>query len=248
MGGHGETQQTQQASIPPELRPLMSGAAGAGMEALQAGLPSLLQSMLTPFVQRIPGLNPLEQSAGGQIGSQLEEAPALREAGIGQLAQLTGGEVGQSPVTQQAISALRAPLRREFETQFLPGLQSQMSLAGLGRSGALGSQMLQAEDQFQERFQKGITPFLQEEVAMRERAVPQYLNLAQQGVQQGLGFGGMERGIEEAKGVAELADIQNRQQLAEKAVFGPVQTLLPSSIGQDVRTTQRAPFMFGGTK
>jgi hypothetical protein len=248
MAGHSETQQNQEASIPPELRPLMRGAAGAGVDALNVGLPSLLQSMQTPFVQRIPGLDPLEQLAGQQIGSQLGEAPGLRQAGIGQLAQLTGGEVGQSPATQQAIKALRAPLRREFETQFLPGLQSQMSLAGLGRSGALGSQMVQAEEQFQERFQKGITPFLQEEVAMRERAVPQYLNLAQQGMQQGLGFGGMERGIEEAKGVAELADVQNRQQLAEQAVFGPVQTLLPSSIGQNVRTTQRAPFMLGGTK
>jgi hypothetical protein len=225
--------------------------------------------------------------------------------GMGQLQQLVEGDIGESPVTQQAISALRAPLEQQFFETTLPTIQNQMALAGMGHSAALGDQIRKALGGAMGTFQKGITPLLQQEVGFRQQAVPtllgmaesqvgrqeriapqllgmaesqvgrqeriapqllglaesqvgrqqqgvpMLLDLAQRDMQQAVGFGGMERGIEEARGQAALQDLLRRQNIIEKGVFGPVQTVIPSGMGGAAVTTtgeNRAPFMFGGSK
>jgi len=339
-----------------QLGSLMRGSI-RGEPEYQRGF-SELGSLLSGSIRREP-----EYGAGiGQLGS-LVSTGMRREpeygAGLGQLGALVGGRIGESPVTQQAIAALRAPLEAQFFETTLPTIQNQMSLAGLGRSGALGDEIRKAALSTAGVFQKGITPLLQQEISMRERAVPQLLSLAreqtgfqeravpqllslareqvgrqeraipmmfglaeaqagrqergiaellglaegqaarrergatqmlglseaqagrqeraasqmlnlaesqmarreraiptlltlaQQGIQNALGFGGMERGIEEARGQATLQDLLRRQGLAERSVFGPMQTLLPASIGSgpQVQTGKNyAPFLLGGTK
>jgi hypothetical protein len=119
-------------------------------------------------------LNALTSIAGQQILQ-----PAAEQQALAQIAQLTGGAIGSSPTTQQAIAALE----QQYNTRALPALQNQLAQAGLGRSGALA----QGVSDLRGQLFGAEVPLLQQEISNREQTLPilQDIATAQQGRQTG---------------------------------------------------------------
>ena len=101
------------------------------------------------------------QQLPGVAGTQVQTPQAETQA-LALLNSLTGGNVGSSPATQQAIDFLE----HQYETRTLPTLQNQLAQAGLGRSGALGTSINDARAQLL----GAEVPLLQQEIANRAQA------------------------------------------------------------------------------
>lgn len=126
-------------------------------------------------------LNSLTGVAGQPITTPDAETQALAQIG-----QLTGGQIGSSPATQQAIAALE----QQYNTRALPSLQNQLAQAGLGRSGALEQGVADLRGQL---FGAEV-PLLQQEISNREQTLPILQSIAQ--AQQGRQTGATDRLIQ----------------------------------------------------
>ena len=193
----GQTGGQPQVAQVPGLGTPTFAPAGLGTQVpapAQGGLPGTpLDEFLFPRPQQIPGFNPAQfgilgrqqqRAFGPSIAPQETEAQRLAGgfgqlrgpeasalglstgfgglrfpelAALGQIGQFAGGPIGSSPVTQAAIQAARAPVL------------NQLALAGLGTSGAVGTELAGA-----------FAPILAQEVAIRAGVIPQLLGLGQQ--------------------------------------------------------------------
>lgn len=203
--GSGGTTQLAQPQIPEELKGLMSGSANAALGAQNLNPLSLFT---TPNPQQIAPLSNLQNAGLEGIGTlpgagqaayhaafgNLATAPELyglpigtpgaENQALGQLGQLTGGEIGSSPATQAGM--------RAWQSSVLPQVQNQMSQAGLGRGGdllkAVGGSASEA-----------FFPLIQQEVQNRMGSVPLYNQIGQQQQERG------RRPIEQMAGSFERA-------------------------------------------
>lgn len=131
------------------------------------------------------GTTTQEQSATSALNSltgiagQPLTTPAAEQQALAQIATLTGGPLGSSPATREAIAAME----REYETNALPAMQNQLAQAGLGRSGALE----QGIADLRGKLFAAEVPLLQQEIATREQTLPilQDIAKAQTGRQSG---------------------------------------------------------------
>lgn len=78
-------------------------------------------------------------------------------AALQQIERFTGGEIGESPVTKAAMASIR------------PKVLNELALAGLGTSGAVGSDLAAA-----------YAPIVAQEIATRAQVIPQLTQLGQQ--------------------------------------------------------------------
>lgn len=102
-------------------------------------------------------LRAAEQAGLGFAGQQGSGGFNFAEqAALGQINRFTGGEIGQSPATQAALAAIRAPI------------QNDLALAGLGNSGEVGSALAAAS-----------APILAQELQARASVIPQLAGLGQ---------------------------------------------------------------------
>ncbi len=204
-GSRGTSTTTEQASIAPELRPLF-GQTASFLQNLQAGPGGNLAQFFGANPQQIPGATPgqmdiLQRQRSRAFGPMLTGPEG---AGLMQLGELTGGPLGSSPATQAAMQAAMGPI------------QNQLALAGLGRSGALTTDLAGA-----------FAPILAQEQAMRFGSVPQLFGLGNTltGRQSGLlgELGQSEeaiRGLTETQGAANREDFLRRQALAQSLTTG----------------------------
>jgi len=213
MGGSGQggggTTETK-ASIAPELQPLFKQTAGSVMD-LQNNPNANLAPYLNSNPQQIPQMSP-EQQQLLQFQGQRAYGPQLtgaENAGLNQYAQLFGGQIGQSPYTQQAIQAASRPMMNE------------LALAGLGNSSAVSNVMSEAA-----------LPYIGKEIEMRYNAVPQLFNLGQtlSGRQSALlgeyGQGlGQQQDLASQQAEANFNDFLRRQSLSQSLTTGVLGTL-----------------------
>ena len=170
MGGGQNV--NQQAQIPDELKPLITGSVG-NVLGLQGALP--IGSFTTPQPGGVAGLSPMQtwgmnqipslfQPSAGQgaawgaisempeLASRPLSTPSAETNQLGVLGSVIGGPVGSSPATRSGMEAWRQSV--------LPTVEHEMVNAGLGRSGdllkAVGSSASQA-----------MFPLLQQEIANR---------------------------------------------------------------------------------
>jgi hypothetical protein len=209
MGGGTNQRTGQKAEIPAELQPLMRQSAER-ITQLQEGAP--LQPFLSQAPLRVPGLSALQQRGLSEIPGIFDQAGR----------RVTGENIQSSPSFQAA--------RRGFETSFLPRIENQASLAGLGRSTALTNATAAAEAQY-------LAPLIESELAREERGLEREQGQRLAGIEAALTGGGLERGVEQERAAAEQQDALRRQALAETALFQPFGQLAPSTIGQVSRTT-----------
>lgn len=205
------------------------------IQAVQESAP--LVQFTDPNVKQIAGLSPLQQYAGAlvpgiaQPTQQAQAATSLlgydasgnpvstiggtnTPSVLGQLASLTGGEIGSSPATQAGMQA--------FQQNVLPTLQNELGAMGLGRSGI-------AAEQIQKAATSAAVPLIQQEIANRQSALQQYPTIAaqlsaigQQGVQNlgtaaslGSALGANEQKTAQNVFDATMEDFLRRQQLAQ---------------------------------
>ena len=219
-GGTSTTTQLQQQS--PELRSFVAGTLPYLQQAQQM-LP--IGAFTQPQVPQIAGLSPTQQWATAQAPT-LGNIQAPEVSGLEQLAQLTSGQIGQSPLTQAGLQGWEATMR--------PSIENTLATMGLGRSGA-GANILE-----QSRAQV-LGPLIQQEIQQRQAAVPQLFGLGQQlagrqsgAAQFGLQAGGLEQGTAQAALDAAQRDLSRRQQLSERLFLG-----VPQSTG--TATTSTSP-------
>jgi len=239
QGGKGSTGQPPQGSgIGPDFAydPIRNPTGGFGQDFLVSPQNYTGQPWVAPGQKTGPAYGndmfavdvtgqPV-QGAGGQ-------APGTaQEAGLAQLAQLTSGQIGQSPLTQAGMNA--------FETIQRPQIENTLATMGLGRSGA-GANILE-----QSRAQV-LAPLIQQEIGYRGAAVPQLFGLGpqlsgQQATAAGMGLqaGGTEQQTAQAALDAAQKDYARRQQLSQNLFFG-----VPQSTESATSTTAPRQNFFG---
>jgi hypothetical protein len=204
MSGGGGSQQTVSTTSPtdPAQQAFLAQTYPYLMQA-QAAAP--LAQFLQPQVRQIAGLSPTQQWAIAQTPN-LAGMQAPEQTGLEQLAQLTSGEIGQSPLTQAGLQA--------FESIQRPQIENTLATMGLGRSGAGANILEQSRSQV-------LTPLIQQEIQQRQAAVPQLFGLGQNLAQRGMGAaqfgmlsGGQEQQTAQAALDAPLQDWLRRQQIA----------------------------------
>lgn len=204
MGGGGQSSQTKN-EIAPELRPLykQTGNIIAGLQPEIAGQSPIFFGDQT---QQIPGFTGGQEYVNQQL-LQRAQGSALtggQQAAQAELLGLIQSPYGQSPAALEAMRAVRNPVLND------------LALSGLGNSGAVGESLTGA-----------YAPILAAEMNQRYAAIPQLNALGQAEYQQGAqnlsAYGQSEeqrRGIEEARGQAELQDILRRQGLFSNYTTG----------------------------
>jgi len=179
-----------------------------------------LSQFAQPQQRGIAGMSPLQQYAESIIPQVAQGNPQSQNAlsslgygnpgtdsALGQLSQLTSGQIGSSPATQAGMAA--------FQQNVLPTLQNELGAMGLGRSGIAGEQIQKAAT-------SAAVPLIQQEIANRAAAVPQYTNVAQAGAQigqQDLTNKGTAAGMATSLG-------GTQQQTAQAALDAPYQDYL----------------------
>jgi hypothetical protein len=152
---------------------------------------------------------------------------AYQNSALGQLAQLTGGPIGSSPATQAGMQA--------FQQNILPTLQNELGAMGLGRSGIAGEQIQRAAT-------SAAVPLIQQEIANRAAAVPQYTNVAQAGAnigQQQVQNMGTAAGLGTSLG-------STQQQLGQSVLDAPYQDYLRrQALSQSVTGLGGVPYQSG---
>lgn len=149
----------------PELAAWDTSQALTGGLMGYAGSPSMnatVQSGLN-LAQGSSGPNSFQTSGGEFAGAGAEMSPAEQEA-LAQLGFFTGGQLGQSPAT---LAATRA-----FNQFSVPEIEQQLALAGLGRSGAVGTSIGDAQV-------KAMIPLLATEMANRLQATGMTADIGQ---------------------------------------------------------------------
>lgn len=229
-GNSGGSTTTQQASIAPELQPLFAQTASNVM-----GLQSNPNANLAPYLnsnpQYIPQMSPEQQQLlqfqGQRAFGPIATGPEM--AGFNQLSQLTGGQIGQSPYTQQAIYAASRPMLNE------------LSMAGLGNSSAVGTAMSDAA-----------LPYIGKELDYRYNSVPTLFNEGQtlSGRQSAL-LGEYGQGLNQQQdqaaqqAEANFNDFLRRQALSQSLTTGVLGTLPTTGLTNSTsKTTQTS----GGSK
>ena len=196
-----------------------------------------LAQFAQPQERQIAGLSPLQQYGGAlvpYIGAGNQQAQsALETLGYGgtgtnnalsQLGYLTGGPIGSSPATQAGMAA--------FQQNVLPTLQNELGAMGLGRSGIAGEQIQRAAT-------SAAVPLIQQEIANRQAAIPQYANVAQVGA--GIGQQGVQN-LATASGLGTTLGTQE-QQTAQAALDAPYQDWLRrQALSQGVTTLGGVPY------
>ena len=164
--------------------PEVSALTGAG----QAGFMTSPEAEAATTARGFGGLRYPEISA-------LSRAPTFGQftspetMALGQIERFTGGEIGQSPVTQAAMTTAREKVLND------------LTMAGLGRSGAVGTELAGA-----------YAPILAEEIRTRAGVIPQLMGMGTQ-----LRGGQMQAANLEAQ-IAErmrVGDVQGAQRLSE---------------------------------
>lgn len=140
----------QQRAFGPQITPqeliAQFGFGGAGQ--MRPG-----EEFATGLTSTFPFLRPEEGAAIG-LGTGFGQLRFPEELGLLQANELVGGPIGSSPATQAAIQAIT------------PKIQNEMSMAGLGRSGALGDALASAYG-----------PIVAQEIAGRQAIIPQLMGL-----------------------------------------------------------------------
>ena len=200
-GGGGSTESTQQASIAPELQPLM-GQTGAIVSNIQHDYawPFMLNEAFNPNPQQIPGFTPVQEDIGNfqRMRAFTPVLNSSEQAAQQGLMDLTNSPFGEAPWTKAAMQAARTPILNDA------------ALAGLGNSDALVSNLGSA-----------YAPILAQEEQQRWQAIPQLQNLGQTQANresQYLGELGTteekRRAITEARNAALFNDFMRRQGLS----------------------------------
>ena len=226
-GGGSSTRQKQTTELSPETSELLRMVTPE-IGATMRGAP--LSGFTAERPAEIAGLTP-EQEEAIRLFSGRMGAPTLTEPESEALAELHAmlqAPAGSSPATLAAMSAARS----QWESTGRPEMESALSLAGLGRSGALPYGMAQGEA----GIAAATVPLLQQEMLLRAGAVPQMLELgtrmeARPGARATALFDAAEarRQIEQQTRDAEYQDYLRRQGLAESTTTGIAGSLLPST-------------------
>lgn len=238
QSGKSTTTNAAQPLIDPTVQPLVASSAEKFLQA-QNQAPDLA-TLLSPSPQQIPGQTPVEQLlASLQLGVATPANPldatsyatSPEQDALSQIAQLTGGPIGSSPATLEAIKALET----QYTQQTQPTIQNQMMLAGLGNSGALGESLARARS----GVSAAEVPLFQQEIQDRMNAVNALSGiggtLAQRqagDVSTALQTAGTPREIQTQQQQAQFLDTQRIQAMIEQLVMGPLNIWGPSLIGQ----------------
>ena len=186
------------------------GGGGSGSSTTTNNIPPELSALYTQTGKGIQ-----EAQTANPIGQYLGANPT-------RVAQLTGTQRQGLDLMGMNLRDATRPLeesemvgagRRYFQSNIRPSIENDATLSGLGRSTALTNALAAAEAQTQ-------LPIFQSEQARRDAMINQAIQA-----------GEVERGVEQAGFNAEQADAIRRQNLAEQALFGPLNQL-PSTIGQ----------------
>jgi hypothetical protein len=245
MGGGGSRGTSSTSpQVPEDVRRLMGRAVPQQEAALEQ---APLQGFVQPRPAEIAGLTPEQQDALAvfteRLGGPTLHAPEAQATE--ELQRRIAAPIGEAPGTQ----AIRSFLEHQTETRALPSLMSELSLAGLGRSGAVASGVadLEAAKLF------ALAPALQQEVADRQRAVEQLFGVGEVMERRpteraGAAFeaGETARMIEQARLDAQLADYIRRQNLIENITNVTTGALVPASFGQKGRQETHGGGLLGG--
>lgn len=238
MGGGSKGSSTSQQNIPDELKPLYADT-GTRVRELQGLAQAKDFTGSSPL--RIAPLSGTQQYASNLVrearNRPLAEALAFRnlEGAVDAAGRrVTGEGIENAPAIKAA--------QRAFEINALPGIQNQMTLAGLGRSTAGADAVARQNLAY-------LSPLISEELAREDArnarlagvlqgTAGQYGNLgaAETGrtfgtIEAAARQGEVERGAEQDTYTAAKQDELRRQALAEQALFGPLNQL-PSTFGQ----------------
>ena len=204
MSGGSPSSTTTQQPTSSAYDQLVSGTVPQ-IQAAQALNP--IYNYTQPQVQQTAGLSPTQQYVSGLVPQIAQTSPYTTQA-AGQINQLTGGAIGSSPLTQAGMQA--------FTDITQPSIQNTLATMGLGRSGAGANVLAQAQT-------AAAVPFLTQEIANRESAIPQLANLAAQQTGQlatagtlGQSVGGTEQTTAQNSLNAIYNDYLRRQQLAQE--------------------------------
>ena len=228
-GGGGTTTTTQQPSVPPEITALMRFVTPDVQQAYTQGP---LSGFTGAQPMAVPGLTPQQQgavdfSAGAVTQPTLQSPEALA---LMNLAQLSSGPIGSSPATTEAMKSWEATTGEQ--------IKNQLAMAGIGRSGALATDLGVARS-------AAHVPLLQQEIANRLGTVGPLAQLggtmetrpvARQ--QTAFDMGEMVRQIAQAQAQSQQADYLRRQGIAESITAG-VTGQGPQTWGQSGTTLQR---------
>lgn len=152
--------------ISPGFQPIL-GESSNQFQQFQLGAPDILSFYQNVPGLNVPGLDPTQTATLNQLVGTGTNNADLANARA-QIAALSGGPIGSSPVTQQAMQAYRelsAPL-----------IEQQSALRGT----AGGGQAIEALGQGQTA---ALVPFLEQEVQNKSQAVGQTLQIEQQNMQ-----------------------------------------------------------------
>lgn len=230
-GGGGGTSTSIQIPMEGPIRSFIEQTI-PGLQAAQSRAP--LAQFLDPQVRQIAGLAPLETQGLASLGQGVDVArrrvglQTPEQTALEQLAALTGGSIGSSPVTQAGL--------RAFEDIQAPAIQNTLNAMGMGRSGAGAEQLALART-------AALTPLLQQEMQTRAAAVPQYLGLG--GTMGGRETEGISRELQALTqfGAGQAALGGQERQVAQTALDAPLQDYLRrQAIAQGVTTLGGTPF------
>lgn len=183
----------QKPFVSPGFQPIL-GESGTQFEQFQTGAPSILSLYQNVPGLQVPGLDPTQTGALNELVNTGLNNTDLANARA-QIAALSGGPIGSSPVTQEAMQAYRdlsAPL-----------LTQQSALRGT----AGGGQAIEALGQGQT---EALVPLLEQEVQNKSNAVGQTLQVGNQNMQN-LGMALEAAGIPREVAL-QIAEAQNQQQ------------------------------------
>lgn len=228
-GGGGRTQTTATPSVPPEVQALMRFVV-PDIEKTFADAP--LSSFTGAHPLEIPGLTP-EQAAAVAFAHGRTADPTLNTPellALRNLATVSAGPIGSSPATQEALNVFRATTGES--------IKNELARAGLGRSGALSSELGVAESAF-------LAPLLQTEISNRLATAGPLAQLGEtvetrplQREQTAFDFGEAVRQLAQAQAQAQQSDFLRRQGIAE-SIGSVVTGLEPQTFGQGGTALQR---------
>lgn len=228
-GGGGTTTTTSQPNVPPEVSALMRFVTP---DIQQAYTQSPLSGFTGAAPMAVPGLTP-QQQAAVEFSGQAVNAPTLQSPealALMNLARVSSGPIGSSPATQEAMQSWEATTGEQ--------IKNQLAMAGIGRSGALATDLGVARS-------AAHAPLLQQEIANRLGTVAPLTDIGatmetrpmarQAGA---FDMGEMVRQIAQAQAQAGQADYLRRQGIAEN-IAGVVTGGGPQTWGQTGTTLQR---------
>lgn len=228
MGGQPSTSSSGSTSphIPPNIQKLIHNSSLSWLSGLNAanaagGLPSLLN----PNPEQIAQLTPDELANIQQFQNIAQNGSYGENQAYGLLNGLTSGPIGSSPATQAAM--------RAYDQNVAPTIASSLGASGGGRGGEMAAAMSQGQT-------SAYVPLVQQEIANREAAIPQYAGLGQQqsqDIQTALTNSDLIRQIAQAQDTANFNDFMRRSGLIQQFTQGPLQLLGPSAIGSTSQST-----------